>query len=202
MTDSNIPTLYSFRRCPYAMRARMALSYSSIQTNLVEVSLKDKPQKMIELSPKATVPVLHLSDGTVIDESRDIMLWAMKNNDPESWYIGLDNLLKLKVDKMITHIDDNFKPLLDRYKYANHYPDYSEQEYRKSAERFISQLDRLLSKNTYLFGDNISLADVAVFPFIRQFAFVDKNWFDNSGYKYVIQWLNSFMDSDLYQDIM
>jgi len=202
MTDSNIPTLYSFRRCPYAMRARMALSYSSIQTNLVEVSLKDKPQKMIELSPKATVPVLHLSDGTVIDESRDIMLWAMKNNDPESWYIGLDNLLKLKVDKMITHIDDNFKQLLDRYKYANHYPDYSEQEYRKSAERFISQLDRLLSKNTYLFGDNISLADVAVFPFIRQFAFVDKNWFDNSGYKYVIQWLNSFMDSDLYQDIM
>ena len=202
MNNSNYPTLYSFRRCPYAMRARMALSYSNIQTNLIEVSLKNKPEKMLELSPKETVPVLHLTDGKVFDESRDIMLWALSNSDSDKWYFGLDKIQQIKIDNLISHNDENFKPLLDRYKYAIHYPDYSELEFRKAAERFLKQLNRLLNKNKYLFSDNITLADIAIFPFIRQFAFVDKKWFDESDYVVVQQWLNGFLDSDLYQNIM
>ena len=184
------------------MRARMALRYSQISSNLIEVSLKDKPQKMVQLSPKATVPVLHLMDGTIIEESREIMLWALSNHDPDNWFFAHDKRQRRKINNLINHNDDNFKPLLDRYKYADRYPDYSQDEYRNAAERFIKQLQRLLGQNQYLMGNNITLADIAIFPFIRQFVSVDKQWFDESDYSNVRLWLNGLLESDLYQKIM
>ncbi len=184
------------------MRARMALRYSQISSNLVEVSLKDKPQELIQLSPKGTVPVLHLMDGTVIEESREIMLWALSNHDPDNWFFAHDKRQRRKINNLINHNDDNFKPLLDRYKYADRYPDYSQDEYRNAAERFLKQLQRLLGQHQYLLGDDITLADIAIFPFIRQFVSVDKQWFDESDYSNVRLWLNRLIESDLYQKIM
>lgn len=201
MNYSKLPILYSFRRCPYAMRARMALAYSNIAFELIEVSLKDKPEKLLQLSPKATVPVLQLADNKVIDESRDIMLWALANKDCDKWYFGLDKVAQIKISNLIDHNDNNFKPLLDKYKYAVRYPEYTEIEYRNAAERFLKQLQRLLGKHKYLITDDITLADIALFPFVRQFAMVDKNWFDSSAYTNVQRWLNKFLQSDLYHKI-
>ena len=196
------PILYSFRRCPYAMRARMAIAYSNTQVELREILLKDKPQAMLSVSPKATVPVLVLEDNNVIDESRDVMMWALSKNDPNNWYMGLDNSLQLQIDNLIDKNDNEFKPILDRYKYAVRFPDDSEKTYRDKAQPFLKLLNNLLIDNSYLLGKNCTLADIALFPFIRQFAHVNKIWFDNSEYQYLQLWLQKWLDSNLFKTIM
>ena len=192
-----IPVLYSFRRCPFAMRARMALVYSGIQVELREVELSDMPESMLRLSPKATVPVLVLGDGQVIDESLDVMLWSLAQADPDQW-LDIDETSS----QLIRRSDEEFKPLLDCYKYADRHPQLTPLEHRARAEVFVDELNQLLNRHAYLSGDQCRLTDMAIFPFIRQFAGVDAAWFDSSQYSSVRSWLNGLLASDSFQRIM
>lgn len=195
--DNTLPILYSFRRCPYAIRARLALKVSQIQVELREVVLANKPPQMLDISPKGTVPVLQLQDGTVIEESRDIMLWALQKNDPQGWLLSLDDGLAL-----IDFNDNEFKQDLDHYKYADRFPDFPMVSYRKQGEVFLYSLEQKLLAWPYLLGENVSFVDMAIFPFIRQFAFVDKAWFDSSEYKKLQMWLQRLLDSELFSQVM
>lgn len=193
-----LPILYSFRRCPYAIRARMAIAYASITLELREVALANKPAAMLAISPKGTVPVLQLSDR-VIDESVEVMRWALSQSDPENW-LALDS--QQEQSTLIDENDNEFKQWLDKYKYWDRYPEQSQQDYRKKAEKFLSNLELRLQHNSHLLGDNICMADIAIFPFIRQFAFVDKPWFDDADYPSVQRWLNQFLQSKLFEQVM
>ncbi len=193
------PILYSFRRCPYAMRARLAIAYAGVTVELREIELRNKPQAMLLISPKGTVPVLQLENGKVLDESLVIMLWALQQNDPEHWLkaAGLDHAKAL-----IRRNDEPFKYYLDRYKYADRYPAYSELYYRQQAELFLADLESLLTQSAYLCGEHFSLADAAILPFIRQFCAVDPAWFKASPYPALRQWLNHFLASSLFKQVM
>jgi len=190
--------LYSFRRCPFAIRARLAISYAQQQLMLREVDLKAKPQQMLALSPQGTVPVLQLGNSEVLDESLDIMVWALEANDPDGWLQG-------NLTEMLSLIDKNdfeFKGWLDKYKYADRYPSYPACYYRTMAEEFLMILENRLNSSCYLLSEKISLADMAIFPFIRQFAAVDKDYFQQSPYPCLKIWLNNFNDSALFKSVM
>ncbi len=194
------PILYSFRRCPYAMRARMALEYAGIERDLREIELKNKPAHMLEISPKGTVPVLSLPCGRIIDESFEIMIWAVSEHDPEHW---LPDMHRFDVYDLIERNDTLFKPQLDRYKYPNRYPDEDCSGARDKAMVFLNDLNARLSNNNALSGNKTTLADIAIFPFIRQFANVDKNWSDTQqNLKPLQKWLDCHLNSDLFQTIM
>lgn len=197
-----LPILYSFRRCPYAMRARLAIASSQIACELREVVLKDKPAQLIALSAKATVPVLQTIDGQVIDESLDIAYWALNQNDPERWLQSLSEQQQAQLSELIELNDGEFKYFLDRYKYADRFPEYSEQYYREQGEKTLLKLEGLLSENGCLLRENWTMADIALLPFIRQFAFVDKAWFDSAPYPQLQRWLTDFLDSDAFKQIM
>ncbi len=194
------PVLYSFRRCPYAIRARMALEYASINCELREVKLSNKPQTMINISNKGTVPVLQLTDGSVIDESLDIMLWALEQTDPDQW-LGVEQKNTLL---LIEKYDQEFTQYLDQYKYFQRYPEHSQLYYREKAEIFIELLETNLQEHNgiALVSNRVTLVDVAIFPFIRQFAHVDWEWFSNSQYKNLISWLLKFEESELFLAVM
>lgn len=194
-------TLYSFRRCPYAMRARMALRYAGIAVDIVEVSLKAKPAEMLALSSKGTVPVLSV-DGRVIDESLEIMRWALAQNDPQDWLLKGDPLCAKKIAALIEENDQAFKVQLNRYKYAERYPEQPMEAYRAEGEVFLRKLDELLADREYLLTDHPSLADVALMPFIRQFAHVDREWFAQTPYVRLQDWLQRFLASALFTSIM
>ena len=187
--------LYSFRRCPYAMRARMALRYSGVPLTTVEVSLKAKPVEMLALSPKGTVPVLVCADGRVIEQSLDILRWALAQKDPDNW-LGPDSAA------LIEENDHVFKTHLDRYKYAIRYPEQPMEHYRAQGEQFLQHLEDLLGHAPYLAGDRLSLADVALAPFIRQFAHVDREWFEQAPYPHLRVWLERFLASALFTSVM
>ena len=195
------PLLYTFRRCPYAIRARMAIQISGVEVTKHEVNLRDKPAALLECSPKGTVPVLQLADGHVIDESLDIMLWALSINDPDHWLDDPDGLSE-EAQALIKQNDEPFKTALDYYKYSVRFPEHSEQYYREQAEFFLKKLNTRLSQSHYLMGDRLTVPDMAIFPFIRQFSNVDKNWFYASPYKYLIQWLDARISSDLFTTVM
>ena len=194
-------TLYSFRRCPYAMRARMALRYSGVPVNIVEVSLKAKPAEMLEISPKGTVPVLD-AGGRVIDESLEIMRWALAQNDPNNWLLDGDSFGALWMDKLIQGNDQTFKVFLNRYKYSERYPEQPMEVYRAEGEQFLKHLDKMLKDRDYLLADHPSLADIALLPFVRQFAHVDREWFAQTPYVRLQIWLQRFLESDLFTSIM
>ena len=194
-----LPVLYSFRRCPYAMRARMTLIYSSINPELREVLLKDKPSSMLAISAKGTVPVLQLPDSNVLDQSRDIMHWALAISDPQQW---LNDELAESISDLIDYNDNQFKTHLDHYKYWERFPAESQNFYRAQGEIFLQQLEEHLISRPYLLADRISMADIALFPFIRQFAFVDKVWFDQSPYPKLQLWLQKLLDSTLFLTAM
>jgi glutathione S-transferase len=196
-----LPILYSFRRCPYAIRARMAIKRSGIAVELREVILSDKPAEMIAASPKGTVPILILPDETVIDESYDIMCWVLAINDPDKW-LPESEILRQKMNDLIETNDGSFKECLDKYKYAARFPEYSVEVYRHQAEGQLQMLENLLVESDYLIGDHMTMGDIAIFPFIRQFAFVDKNWFDQSQYIKLRAWLESILNMDAFTDIM
>ncbi|AMW84355.1 glutathione S-transferase [Pseudomonas yamanorum] len=189
--------LYSFRRCPYAMRARMALRYSGVAVQIIEVSLKAKPAEMLVLSPKGTVPVLSV-DGRVIDESLAIMRWALAQNDPEGWLLEDDGATQALIEEN----DQGFKYQLDRYKYAERYPEQPMEHYRAEGEVFLSKLEGLLAEREYLLAGHLSLADVALAPFVRQFAHVDREWFGRAPYPRLQAWLQRFLESPLFIAIM
>jgi glutathione S-transferase len=190
-------TLYSFRRCPYAMRARMALRYCGVPVEIVEVSLKAKPAEMLAISPKGTVPVLD-ADGQVIDESLEIMRWALAQNDPQDWLLSGD----ARVAELIEANDQVFKVHLNRYKYAERYPEQPMEVYRAEGEMFLRRLEELLEGRDYLLTDYPSLADVALMPFVRQFAHVDREWFAQTPYVRLQAWLQRFLESELFTSIM
>ncbi|KJZ51244.1 glutathione S-transferase [Pseudomonas sp. MAFF 311095] len=189
--------LYSFRRCPYAMRARLALRYSGVPVRIVEVSLKAKPAEMLALSPKGTVPVLSV-DGEVIDESLAIMQWALAQHDPDNWLLGGDPA----VLALVAENDQGFKYHLDRYKYAERYPEQPMDHYRAEGEVFLQKLEGLLTGRAYLLADHPSLADMALAPFVRQFAHVDRDWFAAAPYPRLQQWLERFLQSPLFVGVM
>jgi glutathione S-transferase len=194
-------TLYSFRRCPYAMRARMALRYCEVVVDIVEVSLKAKPVEMLALSSKGTVPVLN-ADGQVIDESLDIMRWAVARHDPQDWLLKDDPQGQLAIEALIEENDQGFKVHLNRYKYAERYPEQPMAFYRAEGEVFLRKLEELLEGRDYLLTDHPSLADVALMPFIRQFAHVDREWFAQTPYRRLQAWLQRFLESDLFTSVM
>ena len=194
-------TLYSFRRCPYAMRARMALRYAGVALDIVEVSLKAKPAEMLALSSKGTVPVLSI-DGQVIDESLEIMRWALAQNDPQDWLLKDDPHGQSCIAALIEENDQAFKVHLNRYKYAERYPEQPMAFYRAEGEVFLRKLDELLEGRDYLLAAHPSLADVALMPFVRQFAHVDREWFAQTPYVRLQAWLQRFLDSDLFTGIM
>ncbi|WP_322617314.1 glutathione S-transferase [Pseudomonas sp. BIC9C] len=193
--------LYSFRRCPYAMRARMALRYSGVAVDIVEVSLKAKPAEMLALSGKGTVPVLS-ADGRVIDESLDIMRWALTQNDPQDWLLKDDPDAAAHIAPLIEQNDQVFKVHLNRYKYAERYPEQPMEVYRGEGEVFLRRLDQLLEEHDYLLADHPTLVDVALMPFIRQFAHVDREWFGQTPYLRLQAWLQRLLESDLFTSIM
>ncbi|CAI8779118.1 glutathione S-transferase [Pseudomonas chlororaphis] len=194
-------TLYSFRRCPYAMRARLALRYSGVPLEIVEVSLKAKPAEMLALSPKGTVPVLSV-DGRVIDESLDIMRWALARHDPQDWLLKDDGPAQQRIEALIAENDQVFKLHLNRYKYAERYPEQPMEYYRSQGEVFLRQLDELLSQRDYLLAEHPSLADMALAPFVRQFAHVDREWFAQTPYRNLQRWLQRFLESELFTQVM
>ena len=198
-TKKHLAILYSFRRCPYAMRARLAIAYADVAVELREVELCNKPQAMLLISPKGTVPVLQLENRKVLDESLDIMLWALQQNDPEHW-LNVASLANAKA--LIRRNDEAFKYYLDCYKYADRYPAYSELYYRQQGELFLADLEDLLTQSSYLCGEHFSLADAAILPFIRQFCAVDPAWFKASPYPALRQWLNHFLASSLFEQVM
>lgn len=194
----SLHTLYSFRRCPYAMRARMALRYSGVPVSIIEVSLKAKPAQMLAASPKGTVPVLVCADGRVIEQSLEIMHWALSQNDPDVW-LPADRPL---IEALIEENDTRFKGLLDRYKYAVRYPEYPMEHYRAQGAVVLQRLECLLEHTPYLTGTTLTLADVALAPFIRQFAHVDRAWFAQAPYPKLQAWLECFLASGLFTAVM
>lgn len=194
----SLPVLYSFRRCPYAIRARVTLLYSGIPVELREVVLRDKPPELIACSPKATVPVLVLPDGPILEESLDIMYWALAQNDPEGW---------LDIDRSVANelIDDNdgeFKKNLDAYKYPDRHPEKTVEEHRAAGEAFLRALDARLEAGPYLQGQRMSYIDVAIAPFVRQFAHVDLEWFQATAHIHLREWLRRFKALDLFTAAM
>jgi len=191
------PILYSFRRCPYAIRARLAIAMSGVSVAIREVDLKAKPERMLILSPKGTVPVLELPDGRVVDESLDIMLWALQQRDPSNLLGLLDEALVL-----IECNDGPFKQALDRYKYPERYPGFCVSYYREQSEWFLANLNQRLAQHRYLLSDKASLADIALMPFVRQFAQVDADWFASSVYLKLQSWLSAWCSSDFFISAM
>ena len=198
MTTS-LDCLYSFRRCPYAMRARLAVLFAGLQVELREVTLKNKPAQMLAISPKGTVPVLRLADGAVIDESRDIMVWAIEQQDPQGL---LDATILDQANALIEQNDNEFKHWLDRYKYADRHVEMTQTEYRQRGEAFLQVLEALLERSPYLLGDDPTIADIGVMPFVRQFAHVDRDVFSQLPYPNLQRWLQHWLEHPLFLQTM
>ena len=195
------PILYSYRRCPYAMRARMALRYANIDVEIHEISLREKPAHMLAVSPKGTVPVLVLASGEVLEQSLDIMNWALQQSDVDEWIIQDQEVQKLTAD-LIASNDGAFKQALDQYKYAIRFPENPPAVYRAQGEVFLVRLEALLQQHRYLCRNTISKADIAIFPFVRQFSMVDEAWFKSANYPALKAWLQGLLNSQLFIDVM
>lgn len=182
----------------------MALWCAEIAVDVREISLRDKPPEMLALSPKGTVPVLHCADGRVIDQSLDIMRWALQQHDPQGWLRwSAGSEAFARQESLITCNDTTFKYWLDRYKYAERYPEFDATYYRQQALSCqLEVLEQRLSQAAFLGGEIADLSDVALFPFVRQFAAVDANWFEASPYSATRQWLRGWVESDLFKKIM
>ena len=186
------------------MRARMALRCAEIAVEVREISLRDKPPEMLAISPKGTVPVMHCADGRVIDQSLDIMRWALAQHDPYGWLRWQPDSEEFTLqESLIASNDTTFKYWLDHYKYAERYPEFEATYYREQALSCqIDQLEQRLSQQAFLGGETAALSDVALFPFIRQFAAVDAAWFETSPYPSTRQWLRGWVESELFKRIM
>jgi glutathione S-transferase len=194
MTEPANPILYSFRRCPYAMRARLALAVSGTRYEMREISLRAKPAAMLAASAKGTVPVLVLPEGEIIDQSLDIMRWALTYCDPEGW-------LERDDPALIAANDGSFKHDLDRYKYPDRH-DADARDHREDGLRFLRDLDARLSVSTFLGGPVRGMTDAAIVPFVRQFAGVDPDWFTARRLPHLRRWLQGILGSSLFQSIM
>lgn len=183
------------------MRARMAITVSNQKVLLREVVLRDKPASMMEVSAKGTVPVLMLPGGEIIEESHDVMTWALNKHDPENWLLPKVGTFT-DMQNLIAECDGSFKHHLDRFKYATRYEDADPDVHRTEAGRFLSGLDTRLKESEYLFGNTLSLADIAIFPFVRQFAGAAGLWFSSDRFPNLQPWLERHVTSDLFKSIM
>ncbi len=190
---TQLPILYSFRRCPYAMRARMALLLGGKTVRVREIILREKPAEMLEASPKGTVPVLVLPDGQVIDESLEVMDWALGGDVSQA---------SEDVQALISRNDGPFKHHLDRYKYATRYEDVDETAHRDAGAAILTDYNERLTRDDYLGGAAPGLADFAVFPFVRQFRIADPDWFDAQDWPALKAWLNEMMGAAIFTAIM
>lgn len=185
------------------MRARFGILFAELKVELREIVLKNKPAQMLAISPKGTVPVLELTEGgysgsLVIEESREILEWALQQSDPH----GLLSVDFVSADALIERNDNEFKHWLDRYKYADRHPELTQLDYRQKGEVFLQELESLLAKNRYLLGENISIADVGIMPFVRQFAHVDREVFYSLPYPNLQQWLRGWLEHPVFQQVM
>jgi glutathione S-transferase len=196
----SLATLYSFRRCPYAIRARLAIRASGIKVVLREVALRSKPPEMLAISPKGTVPVLQLPSGAVIEQSLDIMRWALKQHDPHGW-LSPDSADEAQA--LINTNDGPFKRLLDAYKYPDRHPQHAAHHYRDQAiALLLTPMNARLQRHAHLMGDSTHLVDMALLPFIRQFAQVDADWFAQAPLPALQNWLHAHLNSPLFDSVM
>ena len=197
------PILWSFRRCPYAIRARLAIQSSGVAVHLREILLRDKPPEFIADSAKATVPVLKLPHGEVIEESLDVMRWALAQNDPEDWRAIFEDDPQFAAT-FLTELDGAFKTALDRYKYASRYDNGQEDAFHHRAigVDFLERIDQRLSQQPYLSGSKSGFLDFASLPFIRQFRIADPDWFDQQDWAHLHPWLTDFLQSQRFAGVM
>lgn len=193
------PILYSFRRCPYAIRARYTLSLLNIKVEIREVVLRNKPEALLRLGGRSSVPQMICEQGVRYPESMDIIRWAMARKQNANIY---SKPQEREIAAWLFQTDHRFKFWLDKYKYADRHPDFSQEYYRSQGERFLRRLESKLSKQAFLLGDEMSMADVLVFPFIRQFRGVDNTWFDQSQYTSVKLWLNQIIEDKTFEKVM
>ena len=200
--NKKIPILFSFRRCPYAMRARIAIKLCDLECEIREINLKSKNKEFLKLSPKGTVPVLVLPDDKIIEESIDIVHWAINTNDP--YNLKLDNPIKYNEDiKLIRIFDGEFKYHLDRYKYDNRFKDAKREEHKYKARDLLVNLNDRLEEKKWLNGDNVSLSDISILPFIRQYRIADIKWFDEQlELPNINRWLDNFLNSKTLNNVM
>jgi glutathione S-transferase len=198
----SLPVLYSLRNCPYAMRARIAIFKAKQTVILRDIVLSNKPKEMIMASPKATVPVVVLPNGTVIEESFDVMLWAFAESDPDDLLHSENTQLLTVMLDLITTFDQDFKACLEQYKCAKRYRENNISECRAVCEQFIQTLETRLTDHVFLMSDKESIADIALLPFIRQFARVERQWYLQSPYPKVRQWLNNYLQSPMFTKVM
>ncbi len=195
-----LPQLYSFRRCPYAMRARLALRYAGVAVDIHEVQLRAKPPELLRLSPKGTVPVLLLPDGKVLEQSADIIFWALAQADPQGWR---RSELDAEAMPWLALNDGPFKRLLDCYKYPDRHAQATQAQWRAEAEALmLAPLEQRLAQHAHVLGQDPSWLDLALLPFIRQFAGVDAVWFEAAPYPALRAWLQSWLASDLFTEVM
>jgi glutathione S-transferase len=219
---NKLPILYSLRNCPYAMRARMAIFKSNQIVLLRDLVLSNKPDEMMEASPKGTVPVLVLDSGTVVEESLEVMLWALHESDPKDLLYAIeDKQKKIRREgkeeapalsqgesslsvmlKLISEFDHGFKTCLEQYKCAKRYQEDNIEECRVACQQYLEKLELRLSQHTFLISDKESLADIALLPFIRQFARVERQWYLQSPYPKVRLWLNRYLQSVMFSKVM
>ena len=196
------PTLYSFRRCPYAMRARLALRLCKIECIIREISLKAKNREFLKVSPKGTVPVLVLPNGKVLEESLDIINWSLEQNDPNNLKVN-DEVTKKINDKYIQLFDKDFKFHLDRYKYSSRYNISNSEIHRNKARNILTEINSMLEGKDYIGGQCMSLLDISILPFVRQYRTADINWFDNHlGLRNINNWVNIFLNTEILASIM
>jgi len=196
-----LPALYSFRRCPYAIRARLALAHAGLACELREVNLRAKPQALLDASPKGTVPVLVLQSGTVIEQSLEVMLHALRANDPDAWLAPTSG----RLEDMLVLIERNdgfFKQALDRCKYPERYSAEEVNQAQTDALTWLADLDAQLADTGYLFGQNPSLADMALRPFVRQYARIDEAQWAEQPWPHLQDWLQRWIDSALFAEVM
>ena len=201
LSAAALPVLYSFRRCPYAMRARMAIAVSGQRCELREVVLRDKPAELLAASPKGTVPVLVDTDGRVIDQSLDIMLWALERSDPDGWLRPSRGTLKDML-ALIADCDGDFKRDLDGYKYPERQPGSNAEAHRAQGALFLARLEARLQSARCLHGEHAALADMAIAPFVRQFAQVDAAWFDQQPWPALRGWLRARLEAPVFERVM
>ncbi|ODN41735.1 glutathione S-transferase N-terminal domain-containing protein [Piscirickettsia litoralis] len=194
------PILYSFRRCPFAIRARLALHIAGVTVELREVSLKNKPQTLLELSPKGTVPVLQLENGLVIDESLDIMTWALQQRDPES-LLNYSPEQNQRAEHFLAQVPQ-LNSYIRRYKFINHHPETSEAQAKTALLKFLTQYEHALATHPYLTGPTSKLVDYALFPFIRQLMRHDSQWLIDINYQHLISWYKHFEQTHYFTTIM
>lgn len=197
-----LPVLYSLQHCPYAMRARMGLIQAPTAVMLRAVVTKNKPAEMLQASPKGTVPVLVLADGSVIDESLDIMLWALQQSDSRNLLMRDTPAALPAMLALIDRNDHVFKPVLEKYKLAKRKHDPDVVVYRQQCELFIAELESTLSQQPFIMGQQASLADYALLPFVRQFARVERHWYLQSPYPQLRQWLDGLLQQPMFTKVM